>query len=57
MRAAASDAPTETRAALRSVVARMLRARAAQVHIQHNVTPKLAFEDLALRPAADGPPR
>jgi len=57
MRAAAGDAPTETRAALRSVVARMLRARAAQIHIQHNVTPKLVFEDLALRPAADGPPQ
>ena len=57
MRAAGSDAPTEARAALRAVVARMLRARDAQVHIQHNVTPKLVFEDLALRPAADSRPR
>ena len=57
MRAVGSDAPTEARAALRSVVARMRRARAAQDHIQRNVTPKLVFEDLALRPADGGPAR
>ena len=55
MRAAGTNAPAEARAALGSVVARMLRAREAQVNIQHNVTPKLVFEDLALRPASGGP--
>ena len=55
MRAAGTNAPAEDRAALGSVVARMLRAREAQVNIQHNVTPKLVFEDLALRPASGGP--
>ena len=56
MRATGKDAPAEARAALGAVVARMLRAREAQVHIQHNVTPKLVFEDLALRPAAGPAP-
>lgn len=47
------DSERQATMVLSAVVARMLRARDAQSDILRNVTPRLVFEDLALRPADD----
>ncbi len=56
MRGRTSDADSEATTALADVVARMLRAREAQSDILRNVTPRLVFEDLALRPGDGAEP-
>jgi DNA polymerase-3 subunit delta' len=51
LRSRTLDADSEATTALSAAVARTLRARDAQSDILRNVTPRLVFEDLALRPA------
>ena len=53
MRSNSSGAPPERRAALASAVGRLARLRETQRALIANVSPRLALEDLALRPEPD----